>query len=286
MAFAPYAWPLLALASFLVLLGTQKAWQASFGALLRQLANLIDALPSIRVVRHTIGFGGIARAIRTADASVYHWIGIAIQATAQPFTTFIRYLSDVVSRPAQEVGLLAADTLHSLTQLRRVIVPAMIAAHIAWIPRHLAALAAKVATLTARAPVHIIRHTIEVAKPTVVHIVNKAVAVPLPRIGRLEREAGDLAKRIRSLARRVPVALTAAALTAIVARTSFRWLRCSRVNKVGKHVCGMDSGVLDALIADTLLIVATISLVDFAKGMGDVTDDIAGQVRWFWRVDI
>lgn len=284
MVFAPYAWPLLALAAFLVLLGTQKAWQASFGALLRQLANLIDGLPSIHVVRHSIGFGGIARAIRTADASVYHWIGIAIQASAQPFTTFIRYLSDVVSRPAQEVGLFAADTLHALTQLRRVIVPAMIAAHIAWIPRHLAALAAKVASLAARAPVHIIRHTIEVAKPSVVNIVNKAVAVPLPRIGRLEREAGELADRIKSLGRRLAPAAVAALVVATVARLGAGWLRCSRVKRVGRNVCGMDSGLLDSLLADTLLVVGTISLVEFAEGLQAGMDGLTPQVRKFWRV--
>lgn len=284
MILAPYAWPLLALAAFLVLLGTQKAWQASFGALLRQLANLIAALPSIRVVRHTIGFGGIARAIRTADASVYHWIGTAIQATSQPFTTFIRYLSDVVSKPAQEVGLLAADTLHALTQLRRVLVPAMIAAHIAWIPRHLAALAAKVATLTARAPVHIIRHTIEVAKPTVVHIVNKAIAVAPPRIGRLEREAGALADRVKSLGRRLAPAAVAALVVATVARLGLGWLRCSRVKRVGKQVCGMDSSLLDTLLADTVLIAGTISLVEFAKGLQAGMDGVTPQVRKFWRV--
>jgi hypothetical protein len=62
------------------------------------------------------------------------------------------------------------------------------------------------------------------------------------------------------------------------------WLRCPRVNDAGKKVCGMDAGLLESLLADTLLIAGTVSLVEFAKGMQGITADVAGPIRAFWRV--
>ena len=45
----------------------------------------------------------------------------------------------------------------------------------------------------------------------------------------------------------------------------------------------MDRSLLDALIADTLLVVGTLSLVEFAKEMETVTEEVGPLVAKFWR---
>lgn len=284
MAVAAYLWPLLALLAFAVTLGMQKGWAASFGQLFYWLAAQIDKLPSITVVGRTLGFGGVAHAIRAASDSVYHWLGQAVQHTSGPWVAFTHYMADVLAKPAQQVALATADVLHTLTILRTQVIPRMIAAKVAWIPAHLARLSSQVASLAARAPVHIVKEINDVAIPKVKVVVMQAAALPFPRIGRVEREAGALGKRIDKLARRVAPAALAAAIVATVARTSWRWVRCGKVRKVGRQVCGMDDSMLDSLLADTVLIAGTISLVEFARGLQGGMDAVTPQVRKFWRV--
>lgn len=284
MAAAPIAFPLLILCAALVLLGLQKGWQASFGRLFYALAASIALLPTLVILNRHIGFGGIANAIRAASDSIYNWLGQAVAFMTAPFSMFVRYMAQVLEAPALQAQLLAADVLHALTVLRRTLVPQMIASKVAWIPRHLARLEAQVASLVARAPVHIV-HNIEhvVAKTTQV-VVTKAVAIPFPRIGRLEREGEALSKRIDRLARRVAPAAIVAAVVVALSKVGAGFVRCAKVKKVGRQVCGMDNDLLDSLLADTLLVVGTISLVEFAEGLQAGMDDLTPQVRRFWNV--
>jgi hypothetical protein len=55
------------------------------------------------------------------------------------------------------------------------------------------------------------------------------------------------------------------------------------MKKAGKRVCGLDAGLLDALLLGSTLIVGTISLRDFAREMEAVTEEAAGLVRGFIR---
>lgn len=114
-----------------------------------------------------------------------------------------------------------------------------------------------------------------------------AVAVELPNA--LERLGGDVWNLRRSLSRlwkwtrRHERALGAGAMTAAVAfalrRLGATWIRCSNWRKVGRRVCGMDGSALDDLLAGTLAIVGTISLVAFAKEMQDVVAAEANAMR-------
>src|SRR5437764_1465863 len=57
----------------------------------------------------------------------------------------------------------------------------------------------------------------------------------------------------------------------------------TNVYKVGKRACGMNPDLLESLLADTLLIAGTVSLVEFARGMQDVTEEVTPLIRTFWR---
>lgn len=76
------------------------------------------------------------------------------------------------------------------------------------------------------------------------------------------------------------VGLGAVALTGVaLARLGLGWVRCSGVARVGKRLCGMDPRSLDDLLAGTLAIVGTISLITFAKEMQAVVEAEANAMR-------
>jgi hypothetical protein len=72
-------------------------------------------------------------------------------------------------------------------------------------------------------------------------------------------------------------------LTLALGRLGLGWARCSNVGKVGRRVCGMDASLLESVLADSLLILGTLSLVTFAEEMQDVTEVIARPIQTFWR---
>lgn len=249
MAFAP-ALPLIALLIAVFLMMVAKSWDTSFGPLLRYIADRLDNL-TIRLPRapdiHLPALGGVFRA---ADKYVRAALSAAIAFTVEPFLVFIRYMADVLTAPALAASELAADVLHTVGDLRRRIVPALIAA--------------SGATL-------------------LVEAVRRSVAVVLPRLGRAERDLAGALDRIGSLARRLTPAAVLAATAVAVGRLGFGWVRCGRVGRVGRRLCGMDDSALDALLAGTILMVGSYSLVQFAEEMQDATEEIAPLVRRFWR---
>lgn len=75
----------------------------------------------------------------------------------------------------------------------------------------------------------------------------------------------------------------AALVGTALATLGLGFLRCPRFAKTGKQVCGMDASLLESLLADTLLIAGTISLVEFAEGMQGITAEVTPLIRTFWR---
>jgi hypothetical protein len=278
--------PLLILAAWIALAGILKTWNVSFGQMLQGLANLIDRIHiGLPGVFHapSIHFHSIANAFRYADRSVRNAIGAALTWTGQPLAVFIEYMATVFAKPAEQLAGVVGDLAHTIGSLRRQIIPAMIAARVAWIPRHLAALAAKLVALAEHVP-RAITHEIVRTRHYVTKVVVHAVAAPtLPRIGRIEREAAAEAGRVRSLARRVGLLGAAGLIATALGTLGLGWLRCSRVKTAGKQVCGMDSNLLDSLLADTLLIVGTVSLVEFAEGLQAGMNEFTPQIKRFWR---
>jgi hypothetical protein len=103
------------------------------------------------------------------------------------------------------------------------------------------------------------------------------------------RTAPRVVPRARPAARHWTDVLTKAAGAALVAfslaRLGLGWLRCSNVAKAGKRLCGMNPGLLDALLAGSTLLVGTISLREFAKEVQAVTEEASGLIHGFIRDD-
>jgi hypothetical protein len=98
-----------------------------------------------------------------------------------------------------------------------------------------------------------------------------AATATLARLGKLERLLGASA--------------LAGALAVALGRLGLGWVRCSNVSRVGKSVCGMDTQLLESLLADALIVAGTLSLVEFAEEMQGVTELAVRPVSAFWRAD-
>jgi hypothetical protein len=104
------------------------------------------------------------------------------------------------------------------------------------------------------------------------------------RLARTEREIANQAKRIKSLARRLSRTGALALVATALAGLGLGWIRCPRVGRLGKRACSMDLDLLESLIADTLIIGSSISLVQLIHELQAVTPEVVGTIDRFSRV--
>jgi hypothetical protein len=75
------------------------------------------------------------------------------------------------------------------------------------------------------------------------------------------------------------VGLIAAGLAAL----KLGWLKCGNVRRAGEHVCGMDADALETLLLGTVAVFGTVSLLEFAREMEGLMDEITPAVARFWQ---
>lgn len=260
------------------------AYRMTMGAALRWAADQLDG---IRIGGRIFGgvhpFSPLAARLRNLDTTIMRYLGTAIEATSHAWKTGWNYTAYAFEQMGDAIAGAAEDTFHALDHYRRYVIPAALSAAVG----PLAALVYQLRHLI-DAKAHVVIRTVVHTVTRIEHTtVAKAVAIarplPFPRLGQLEREAAATESRLRDYARRISPAALAAIVVATLARLGLGWLRCSRVNRLGRRVCGMDESVLESLLADTLLIVGTISLVEFAEGMQGVMETATEPIRHFWR---
>jgi hypothetical protein len=93
------------------------------------------------------------------------------------------------------------------------------------------------------------------------------IALPWPRLGKVERAEHSLTKRVGRLEKLLGVAGLAALITATFGGEIVRMLRCGNVRKFGPQVCGVNANLLEGLFADAALVLGAISIVEFAKAL-------------------
>jgi hypothetical protein len=302
---------LLALAC-VTLLALNKMWSLTFGAMLVTMANVFDSLSfKIPVVNYHIGFGFVGNALKTIDNYVLQAIGTGIVQSEKGLHALVGWLTWLLQETADQVAGLAEDTAKAFDQMKRYLIPGLIGVALGpWLPvlqylrSHLAqlihapttiihkttqviapglkalegevkALEAKVAAIGAAAPAIILSPPVTLPSPTVI-----------PGVGAIYRGIDSLWREVKRLGK----VLTPAGIVGLVAASVFSlahlgWLRCGNVNKVGKRICGLNSDVLDGLLAGLLVIFGTLSLEAFAKDVQNVTEDFSQAIRGFWRAD-
>jgi len=104
---------------------------------------------------------------------------------------------------------------------------------------------------------------------TVERDLGRVIHRDIPRVRAREAELGreitNLWKWTRSHALVAGSVAFAGAVALALSRLGLGWVRCSKVGRAGKTLCGMDDSLLESLLADTLAIVGTVSLIEFIR---------------------
>lgn len=232
---------------------------------------------------------GVAHFLDSIDNAVYSTLGQWINQSEHAFHKFLLWQAYVLTKTGDEIAALAHDTwqalsiVHAKTQpakIQAAAAPAVKAAT-ATLPRVVVKLDSRVPALereiaATNAKVTALQHSIALPH---------SIAIPrtLPKVGSLERDLKWVKGELGKLKWAVPFAGVLGLGAALLSKLGLNWTRCSNVNKTGKQLCGMNTSLLESLLADTLLIVGTVSLVEFAEGMQGITGEIVGPIRAFWR---
>lgn len=117
----------------------------------------------------------------------------------------------------------------------------------------------------------VIYHTLPVKTITIIRKAAGA-ALPLPpwvirlphRLGRLERDATHISRRLRKV-EGIFAAGVFAAVLANALGVATKCIRRGNVGKAARSICGFDPSLLESLLADGLAIVGVLSVVEFAN---------------------
>lgn len=97
-------------------------------------------------------------------------------------------------------------------------------------------------------------------------------ALPIPSVPAIP----NLRKRLAKLERVLAVGIGVAAVARALSRLGGGWIRCNKVGRLGRAMCGLDSNLLDALLLDAIAIFSVVSVVEFAKELRTVEDEALG----------
>lgn len=87
------------------------------------------------------------------------------------------------------------------------------------------------------------------------------------------RTVTGIRKRLRRLEALTAGGLAVAAIVGAITRLGLNWIRCHKVGRVGRQLCGMDDRFLDTLLLDTLAVLSVFSVVEFATELRAVEDE-------------
>lgn len=282
------------------LMALSFAYTYTFGALLKALASLLDVGISIPYGPTLHPFSFIGGALNDLDNTIRNGLGTGIQYAQYGFNKTLHAVAYSIQEIGNTLEALASDTRSALHGLRVSVIPTLIGAALGPLAaivyglRHqvkaIAVAVANAAIHPGRTVVHTItnlrtvEHTIvKTVTVTVPAAVAKAVALPAPRLGWLERETITTLARLKKIGASLTPAGVLAATIAAVGTLGFGWVRCRNVGKAGKVLCGMNGDLLESLLADTLLIASTISIVEFAKNCQAFSSEVESPLVQFVR---
>lgn len=87
------------------------------------------------------------------------------------------------------------------------------------------------------------------------------------------RTVTALRKRLRRLERLTAAGAAVGAVALALSRLGLNWVKCHKVGRIGRQVCGMDDRFLDTLLLDAVGIFSIISVVEFATELRTIEDE-------------
>jgi hypothetical protein len=265
-----YGGLLLLLLAFVVAYGMLMVHRGIFQPIILKLAELVDSVSIDLRFRKVKPLGFIAAFLRSAAATIDHGLGALVLATEKGAVTLWHGLAAQVKWLGQLLGDLAETIEHRFHRLLLLFPPAV----------------ALWATVRAVQQLPKLWHEAQKAAHRAAAAYSAVVESDAWVRGRFrtgERSLSNLAKRVRAHGRTLAGAGAAALVATALARLGLSWLRCPRVASAGKRLCGLDHDLLASLLADTLIVASSVSLVEFAHELQSVTTPAASAIRGFVR---
>lgn len=259
--------------------------------ILLAFAGLIFALGLIKLVHgfvHAVfwgvekGVGWIPFAKKVVSVPIHkieqritHWLGEAEQSLDNYIGWCFHNMAALVRQAAREIEGLARDlwlvgavipTLVSQIVMRHFVMallhPIRTAQHI--IDRLLHA---------ARVAVHSIRHTVTAGVYPRIRAgeaaLDRVIEWDIPRLRARERAIARRLERLwkwsRAHARPIATAAFVAAVAVAVRRLGMNWVRCKNWRRIGKHVCGLPTSLIEDVLGLALAFLVVVDPVDIAK---------------------
>lgn len=304
---------ILLAAACLTLIALNKVYKLTIGALVSTLASMFDSIrtPKLPIIG-SFSLGFIGDALLKVDNYVLEAIGTGIEQTEKGMHALLGAMTWLLQETADQLAGLAEDTSAALERLVQTWIPNQIRAFLKPYLGLLHTLQGELGHLL-HAPATIIHKTTQVLAPglkalegqvakleaKVAALATAGVAAnPTPIIERVGAAApaipADIYRGIDSLWKDVkrigkvltPVGIVGLVAGALLATLKLPWLKCRNVDKAGRALCGMNTDVLEGLLAGLLALFGTFSLVEFAKYLLPIADEVGGEVTHFWRADV
>jgi hypothetical protein len=296
----------LALFSFIAAAALRAAWRGTFHNIFQLLAQLLD----VGILgRHPFGFLGDA--LNRADTSVYNWLGHLKDASGHAFITLVLWVAMQVTMVVVALAALSYELLRyahiighrtSVTVVKKTVnvVTRPIAhdatkgrvAHDSRVPaleREIESLRARVGEMDAaiaKVQAVAIPVPLPLPRPRAAPVpVPVPIPVPqtIPKVGDIQKGIDWAKGKVNRLGKLATIAGLIGLVAGSLARLGINWARCSRVNKVGRQICGLNDGLLDGLLADLLLVTSVISVVEFAKELQTIEGEVVSGLERFVR---
>jgi hypothetical protein len=279
--------------ALVALIGLRVGYTYSLGKVLQTAAFLFASISIPTPFGHFHPLGFAADALIKLDHGIMHTLGRGIEDMQAAWNAAASYTATAVEWVGREIASLSHDTAQAVEGLATFKVPKWVLNRLGAGLAAIAVLKAEVSTLEHEALHHIANVTNvfpqkvrvvyrAIAKPAISAVpkaiskldwITPAIALPdisavpkaIPGIKALEREVGATAEWVKANARKLTVAGIVGLTVAALGRLGLGWLRCRNVSKVGKGVCGMNPLDLAALLAGSIGIASSISVVSLAE---------------------
>lgn len=260
--------------AWLAATGVLELWRRSLGKLLVWMADTLDRA-SVSIIGKSVHiFGPLSKMLRSLEHTVDHYLGEAAIWSGKAASTFFGFFLSINLWIATEIADLAGDVWHALATTSTTIVNRTSKVVNQTVVKPITK-TVTVVTKTSAAGLRALQRRMTLAERRIVRLavaIPAAIATPWPRLRGLERRAENQAKRLTRLEKATAGALAAGVVWAALTRLGLGWLRCSNTVKSGRRLCGMDPDLLDTLLAGSLILAGSISLVELARELREPTE--------------
>jgi hypothetical protein len=278
-----------AVVGYMMARGALATYTHSLGFLLRGLEGVLKFSAGRGFAKVTIDLGGPVRALdRAIVTALQTWCdGAEIE-----MGYCLHGLEKVGGFMAQAIDFVARETSATFDWLVHIHLPKwakiLATALFPWpaVYRFIRSEIAK-ALPHIRSEIHTVTHTLPGKTITIIkHAAAGAVAIPgwvihIPgELRGAERQIGRLSKRITKTEALFGATALSIAMANVLGLGSARCLRSGNIGKVARRLCGLDSLIADALLADLAIMGGTLSIVEFAKALQKAEPLIASSLAY------